>query len=242
LSEELIVEKVSKSFGKLRAISDVSFSVTENEIYGIAGPNGACKTTLFNTISGIPYHPDAGRLIFKGKPIHHMYPHLICRQGIARTFQRETVFDTMTVYENVIVGAAFGNRRKRKVDCKKKAEQVLELVGYEGSLDQVARHLALFDKKRLMWASALASEPKLMLLDEPASGLNQLEVQQTIDLIRLINSTGITIILIEHVLPLLLTLSHRIMILNEGIVLLEGTSEQVVADERVIEAYLGRRH
>lgn len=239
--DELVVQNVSKSFGKLRAVHDVSFSVMENEVFGIAGPNGAGKTTLFNTISGLPYHPDSGKVEFRGKFIQNTYPHVICHLGIARTFQRETVFDTMTVIENVIIGAVFGNKRRRGTDFEGKAEAALRFVGYEGDLDREARHLALFDKKRLMWASALASDPRLVLFDEPASGLNQMEVQQTIDLIRKINSTGITIILIEHVLPLLLSLSHRIMILNEGKMLMEGSPEQVVSDERVIEAYLGKR-
>lgn len=237
----LVVDRVCKSFGRMRAVDSVSFVVSEGEIFGIAGPNGAGKTTLFNLISGIPYHADAGRVVFRGQPIHRRLAHSICHLGLARTFQRETVFETLTVLENVLVGAVFG----RPLPGRSRVEMAydaLEQVGLEARKDEQARHLPLFDKKKLMLASALVTNPCLLLLDEPAAGLNHQEVEQTSAIIRDINARGITIVLIEHVLPLLLTLSHRIMILNQGQKLLEGSPQEVVRDERVVEAYLGRRN
>jgi branched-chain amino acid transport system ATP-binding protein len=240
LSEFLLVENVSKSFGKVRAVDNVSFDLSENEILGIAGPNGAGKTTLFNLISGIPFHADSGHVFLQGRAIHNTQPHSICQMGLARTFQRETVFETMTVIENVMVGAVFGHET-RKHNPNELAMQALELVGLVDRSNELARHLPLFDKKRLMLASALVTQPILLLLDEPAAGLNRLEIQQTMDLIRKLNARNITIILIEHVLPLLLELSQRIIILNQGQKLAEGTPANMVSNEQVIEAYLGRR-
>jgi branched-chain amino acid transport system ATP-binding protein len=241
LADVLVVDKVSKSFGKMRAVDNVTFAVEENEVYGIAGPNGAGKSTLFNTISGIPYHSDSGKIIFRGKAIQGVMPHIICHLGIARTFQQETVFDTLSVMQNVVVGSVFGHPANSRGTTEEKAIDVLKIVGLDDKLDEKALHLPLFDKKRLMLASALVTQPSLLLLDEPAAGLNRIEIQKTLDLIRLINSMGIAIILIEHVLPLLLAISHRIMILNQGMKLVEAEPAEVVRDERVIEAYLGRR-
>lgn len=237
----LVVDKVSKLFGKMRAVDNVTFAVGEKEVYGIAGPNGAGKSTLFNAISGIPYHPDTGKIFFRGKAIHEVHPHVICHLGIARTFQQETVFDTLTVMQNVMVGAVFGHPANGSGTPEDMAVAVLKKVGLADRQDEKAWHLSLFDKKRLMLASALVTQPSLLLLDEPAAGLNRMEIQQTLDLIRSINGDGITIILIEHVLPLLLTVSHRIMILSQGEKLVEALPAEIVRDERVIEAYLGRR-
>ena len=237
----LVVDKVSKSFGKMRAVDNASFAVGENEVYGIAGPNGAGKSTLFNTISGIPYRPDTGQILFRGKAIQGVHPHVICHLGIARTFQQETVFDTLTVMQNVMVGAVFGHPANGSGTPEEMAVAALKMVGLADRQNENAWHLPLFDKKRLMLASALVTQPSLLLLDEPAAGLNRMEIQQTLDLIRSINREGITIILIEHVLPLLLTVSQRIMILSQGEKLVEAVPTEIVRDERVIEAYLGRR-
>ena len=240
MSELLLVEKVSKSFGRVPAVDDVSFIVAENEILGIAGPNGAGKTTLFNLISGLPFHADTGRIFLQGITIHKKLPHSICQMGLARTFQRETVFETMSVLENVLVGAVFGHET-RKHRPQALALEALEIVGLAGRQNEQARHLPLFGKKRLMLASALVTQPILLMLDEPAAGLNRLEIQETIALIRAINARGITIVLIEHVLPLLLELSQRIMVLNQGQKLAEGIPSEIVQNDQVIEAYLGRR-
>lgn len=235
----LVVENVSKSFGRLMAVNDVSFEVEENEIYGIAGPNGAGKTTLFNSITGIPFHADSGRIIFRDTAIQSLPPHVICHKGVARTFQKETSFDSLTVMENVLVGAAFGHGGKDKQVPRNQALKALELVGLADQSDREACNLSLFEQKRLMLASALVTQPKLLLLDEPAAGLNHEEIQQSAELIESINTRGITIVLIEHVLPLLLKLSQRVMILNEGRKLVEGRPQAVVKDRRVIDAYLG---
>ena len=234
------VEDVNKSFGKLMAVGGVSFEVEEGEIFGIAGPNGAGKTTLFNIVSNIPYRADSGRIIFQGKQIQTASPHVICHQGLARTFQRETVFETMSVLDNVWLGAAYGrpgNKKRQRV--RERAMEALELVGLSEDPRVEASHLSHFNKKLLMLASALVTQPKLLLLDEPASGLNEAEIERTAETCRVINSRGITIILIEHVLPLLLALSHRMMILNEGRKLTEGLPEDLIKDENVIKAYLG---
>lgn len=241
MSEVLRLNGVSKSFGKLRAVDNVSLSVEEGEVFGIAGPNGAGKTTLFNAITSVPYHADSGEITFFGQSIQRLSAHAICHRGLARTFQRESIFETLTVIENVTVGAVFGYRSHERSSVRQRAIDALDMVGYKGSLDGDARSLSLFDKKRLMLASALATSPRLLLLDEPASGLNQMEVEETAGLIRSINATGVSILLIEHVLPLLLSVSERILILNQGACLTTGMPDEIVKNEQVIEAYLGKR-
>ncbi len=239
MTDILIVDQVNKSFGALKAVASVSFSVPEQAIYGIAGPNGAGKTTLFNTISGIPFGPDSGQIHFAGQALQTMKPHHIVRLGVARTFQKETVFHSLTVLENVLLGAVYGGNGTSKPEAA--ALETLELVGLADKAHQSAENLSLFDEKRLMFATALVTKPKLLLLDEPAAGLNQVEIQETIKLVRTINEQGLTILLIEHVLPLLLAVSQQIMILNHGAKLTEGSPKTVISDERVIEAYLGKR-
>jgi branched-chain amino acid transport system ATP-binding protein len=237
----LTVVGVTKTFGKLTAVDDVSFEIRENEIFGVAGPNGAGKTTLFNVISGLPYHADAGRIEFRGEAVHAKPPNQICLLGLARTFQRETVFETLTVLENVLVGAVFGRLARDAKRAEEVSLEALEFVGLVHKAKQQAIHLPLFEKKLLMLASALATRPKLLLLDEPASGLNQPEMDRSAELFECINNQGIAIILIEHQLPLLLRVSRRVLILNSGQKLMEGSPEAVVKDERVIKAYLGQR-
>lgn len=242
MNEALNIKNVSKSFGKLKAVNNVSLQVIKNDIFGIAGPNGAGKTTLFNIISSIPYHADSGKIIFNGKSIELLNPTTICHIGIARTFQKEAVFKSLNVKENVIIGAAFGQGVKLKMEDEQitKVCDVLNFVGISKSkFNTKAKDLPLFEKKKLMIASALATNPKILLLDEPVSGLNQIEIKDTIDLIRKINKKGITIILIEHVLSFLIDVSNRITILNEGMKLIESSPDKVMNDERVVRAYLG---
>lgn len=234
----LEVQSVSKRFGKLKAVDHVSFSVERGSVFGIAGPNGAGKTTLFNIISGIPYRSDDGTIYFDGNYIHSLRPDRICRLGLARTFQRETAFDSLTVAENVAIGAKYGGGSIRD-DLGDKINGALESSGLEPLAERESKHLTLFEKKRLMLATALVAEPKLLLLDEPASGLTASEIEHFADLLRDINKNGMTIILIEHVLPLLLSLSQKVMILDYGQKLTEDLPEKVVKDPAVVEAYLG---
>ena len=237
----LEVKNICKFFGKLKAVDQVIFEIEEDEILGIAGPNGAGKTTLFNVISGLPYHATSGRILFHGQPIEKKPAHQICRRGIARTFQKETIFETLNVYQNVVIGADYGQPGQSKKDIHERAMEALGFVGLADMRKQEAGHLSLFDKKNLMLASALASQPKLVLLDEPASGLNQPEMDRLAEIYSRLNSAGIAIIIIEHQLPLLLKISDRVMILNEGRKLVEGPPGDIIKDARVIEAYLGRR-
>ncbi len=237
----LSVKGVSKLFGALTAVDRVSFDLQPGEVFGIAGPNGAGKTTLFNVITGIPYRATSGEIRFENTVTSRLGAHRICRLGVARTFQRETAFDSQTVYQNVLVASAFGGRNNHPRKARAAAEEALETVGLSDRVGQEARHLPLYDKKLLMIASALAMKPRLLMLDEPGGGLTVSEVADTVSLIQRLNAGGMTILLIEHILPLLLEVSQRVMIMNEGKTLTVGPPDAVVADPRVIEAYLGRR-
>ncbi|MFX0200238.1 MAG: ABC transporter ATP-binding protein, partial [Candidatus Hodarchaeota archaeon] len=208
----------------------------------IAGPNGAGKSTLFNIITRIPFPPDRGRVYLEGEMIQSLAPHVICRKGIARTFQIENVFSTLTTLENVSIAANFGYQKKPKgkASSSARAMRALELVGLVDTKDRTAGELSLIDKKRLMIATALAMDPKILLLDEPSAGLNREEIRDTMALIRKArDDTGISVVLIEHVMPVLLGLSDRVMILDQGQKVVEGTPDEVVKNESVIEIYLG---
>lgn len=236
----LEVDGVAKAFGSLKAVDGVSFKVEAGEIFGVAGPNGSGKSTLFNTISGIPFGPDCGRIRFDGTEIQTLRGHQIARLGLARTFQRETAFDGLTVFENALMGATFGGADA--ATAGEAAAEALAFVGFDAaSLGRSAGELSVFQRKCLMLATAIAMKPKMLLLDEPASSLTKPEIDSTIGLIRRIAARGITILLIEHVLTLLMSLSQHLMVLNEGTVLAQGDPREVVADPRVVEAYLGSR-
>lgn len=239
-AEILTVNSVTKCFGALAAVDDVSFAVSDGEILGVAGPNGAGKTTLFNVISVVPFHADSGTVEFLGAEIQGLPAHAVCQRGLARTFQKEAEFSSLDVLRNVMIGSEFGHAKRRPGAAREAAKTALELVGYEGRLDTNARRLSLLDKKRVMIASALATEPRLLMLDEPASGLSEGEVAEMARLILAIQRLGVSILLIEHVLTLLLEVSHRIMIMANGSKLVEGPPQSVIEDERVIEAYLGK--
>ncbi len=242
MDDILIVEKACKSFGELRAVREISFTVDAGEIFGIAGPNGSGKSTLFNLITSIPYPADSGRVLFGGKAIHRMRANRICRAGVARTFQKETAFDTLSTIENVMLGSVYGHERPDTPTAQRRTREALAFVGIaEDQYGRPAGELSVFDKKRLMLASALATRPRLLLLDEPASGLTKPEIDETIELLRRVNAEGVTVLVIEHVLPLLLTVSNRLMVLNQGQELTTGRPDDVVRDEHVIEAYLGSR-
>ena len=220
----LSVSNVTKKFGELVAVDDVSFEVGEGEIYGIAGPNGAGKTTLFNLITGIPYHADAGEVRYRGEVISKLLPHKIYESGIARTFQKETAFDTLTVQENVRIGAVFGTNRAVE-DCGSAVEQALDNLELSEDRHRLAGELSLYGKKRLMIASAIVSNPKVLMLDEPAGGLNLTELDELESLIKRLSDGDMTIIIIEHVLPLLFGVCNRVLVMDFGKRLAEDSPE-----------------
>lgn len=224
---------ISKSFGKLTALSDVSFEVEQGEIFGIAGPNGAGKTTLFNVISSV-YSPTSGQVFFDGKDVTNCKPHEICRLGIARTFQIPTTFHTLSVYDNLRVGAVFGAGKPDRVS------EVLNFLNLESRQNTLARNLDLYTTKLVMLGAALATDCKLLMLDEPMAGLSIVEINNFLEVIRKVNQEkGITIIIIEHLLDILISISKRMMILSDGEMLYLGSSEKVTEDRRVVEVYLG---
>jgi branched-chain amino acid transport system ATP-binding protein len=237
---------VSKYFGKLAAIKDLDFDIYPGEIFGIAGPNGAGKSTLFNVITNVPYSLTSGKVLFEDKNITGLAPYRIYQMGIARTFQVPAFFPALTVLENVMIGAYCGNPYKitrmlrHDENLKDESIKTLEYMGLMEKQDEISANLSLFDKKRLMMASALIAKPRLLLLDEPMSGLNAVEIKQLMDLIERINrERSITILLIEHIMKALVDVCTRIMILDHGRKICEGAPEEVVHDERVIKSYLG---
>jgi branched-chain amino acid transport system ATP-binding protein len=235
----LEVDGVTKAFGNLVAVDRISFELERGAVLGIAGPNGAGKTTLFNVLSGVPSGPDSGTIRFEGRALESLPPHEICRRGLARTFQKEAVFDALTVAENVRIGAVYGARLGH--DAAAIVDRELVAFDLEAVRGERAATLPLFVKKRLMIATAMATGPKALLLDEPVSGLNMVELAEMEAIIRRINAAGVAIILIEHVLPLLMAVSSSVMVMNQGRRLLEGAPDEVVQDPLVIEAYLGER-
>ena len=237
MSTILSVHNVTKVFGKLIAVNNLSFEVQAGEIFGVAGPNGSGKSTLFNVLTRIPFGPDKGQVSFRDSRIDQLAPHEICRLGVARTFQKETVFESLTVKQNVQIGTVYGKRRT----VPPEAAEVLSFVGLADKQATPSETLTVFEKKLLMLASALATQPDLLLLDEPASSLTAPEVEQLSSLIRAISARGVTVMVIEHVLPLLLSVSERLLVLNYGEKLVLGEPAEVIRDERVIEAYLGTR-
>ncbi len=232
----LEVKGVSKNFGGLRAVSQVSFDLEEGEILGIIGPNGAGKTTLFNALTGF-YRPDEGEVWFKGENLINLRPHQICQRGMVRTFQIVKPFLQLTVLDNVIVAAL--NRVGAVGSATEKARKVIEFVGLKEKTETLATGLTLAHRKRLELARALATEPKLLLLDEVMAGLTPTEVDELIQLLREVNQQGITILMIEHVMRGVMALSKRVVVLNYGEKIAEGSPEEVVKNRQVIEAYLG---
>jgi branched-chain amino acid transport system ATP-binding protein len=235
----LELRKVSRSFGGLAAVKAVDLGVETGEIVGLIGPNGAGKTTLFNLITGA-YRPNAGAIVCEGADITRMAPHARCRLGIARTFQLVRPFPNLTVLDNVAVGSIYGRQpAKSRLAAEAAARDVLDMLGLLSRSRQLARSLTLVDRKRLELARALATQPKLLLLDELLAGLNPSEVVTAMDLVRHIRDSGVTIVMVEHLVKALFGVSDRVTVLSAGEKISEGTPEQVAQDARVIDAYLG---
>ncbi|MCE5252628.1 MAG: ABC transporter ATP-binding protein [Actinomycetia bacterium] len=232
-------EGVTRYFGGLAAVSDVDFYVDQGEILGLIGPNGAGKTTLFNLISAA-LKPKPGRIIFKGRDITPLPAYKICRLGIARTFQTVKIFADVPVIRNVMVGALFGTGHYvSSAQARKKAEEALEFVDLTPLKDIPAGDLTLAQQKRLEMARAIASEPELLLLDELMAGLTPTEVTEAMSDVAQLRSRGITVIMIEHVMQAIMKISDRIIVLDYGKKIAEGTPEEVAANPQVIEVYLG---
>lgn len=235
----LSVRNLAKSYGALTVLRDVSFDVAAGEILGIGGPNGSGKSTLFNVLTGIPVRADAGEIRFDGRDIRNLAPPAIVGLGLVRTFQRETAFETLTALENVLAGPLHDLRAPYK-RARAQAEAALDFVGFPpGRANWVAAELSVFDRKRLMIASALALSPKLCLFDEPVAGLAPPEIQAIMAILRRLRDRGTAAVLVEHVLPALLGLSDRLMVLHQGVVLAIGAPQDVIRDPRVVDAYLG---
>jgi branched-chain amino acid transport system ATP-binding protein len=236
----LQVEKLNKSFGGLMALCELNFEIFEGEIFGVIGPNGSGKTTLFNVITGF-LKANSGKVIFMGKDITGLPPHQICRKGIARIFQLVKPFAQLTVLANVMVGGMYGrNSASNMKQAREKSTEILNFVGLGNKMEVAAHQLTMAERKRLELARALAAHPQLLLLDELMAGLNQAETEIAMELVKKIRDSGITVIMVEHIMKAVLGISDRIMVLNAGMKIAEGFPKEVVKNQQVIEAYLGK--
>ncbi len=232
----LEVAGLSKAFGGLKAVDEASLTVDAGEIVGLIGPNGAGKTTLFAAIAGF-HRPDAGRIAFGGHDITGLPPHKICAAGMVRTFQITQPFAKITVRENIMVGAYLATADRRAAAAK--AEAVAAQVGMADQLDQNGADLTVACRKRLELARALATGPRLLLLDEVMAGLNPTEISEIVAIIKAIRQSGVTILLIEHVMQAVTSLAERVYVLNQGRMIAEGTPAEIAENPQVVEAYLG---
>ncbi|HYW84813.1 MAG TPA: ABC transporter ATP-binding protein [Spirochaetia bacterium] len=235
----LEVQGITKRFGGLLANDNISFTVSEGEIVGIIGPNGSGKSTLFNCITGF-YRPNAGRVLYQGRDITGLSTDRICKMGIARTFQIVLVISDMTVLENVMTGAFLHSARKGA--ARAKAEEILAFAGLWEKRDAAAASLTIPDKKRLEVSMALATQPKLLMLDEAMAGLTPVELKEMMTLVRKVRERGITLVIVEHVMEAVMELSHRVIGINSGRKIVEDVPEKIVVNPEVIRAYLGERY
>jgi branched-chain amino acid transport system ATP-binding protein len=236
MAEALVVRNLSKRFGGLRAVEDVSFSIRENETVALIGPNGAGKTTMFNLITGF-YRPDSGSLTAFGQEIVGQRPHRICIHGLARTFQVAKPFGGMTVLNNVMTGAFL--RDKRIDAAREKAREAIEFVGLSTKERTPARDLTTIDQRRLEMARALATQPRLLLLDEVMAGLNPAEIDQAVTLVGKLSKRGLTIVIVEHVMRAIMAVARHIVVLDHGRKIAEGNPREIVENPDVVRAYLG---
>jgi branched-chain amino acid transport system ATP-binding protein len=236
MAEALVIRNLSRRFGGLRAVQDVSFAVNEGETVALIGPNGAGKTTSFNLITGF-YRPDAGSVTAFGREIVGLRAHQICAHGLARTFQVARPFGKMTVLANVMTGAFL---RDKKLDAaRKQAHEAIDFVGLAAKAHTPARDLTTIDQRRLELARALATRPRLLLLDEVMAGLNPSEIDQAVGLVGKLSQRGLTIVIVEHVMRAIMAVARHIVVLDHGQKIAEGSPKEIVANAEVIRAYLG---
>ena len=236
MADALVIRGLSKRFGGLRAVQDVSFSVKENETVALIGPNGAGKTTSFHLITGF-HRPDAGSVMAFGREIVGLRPHDICAHGLARTFQVAKPFGAMTVLANVMTGAFL--RDRNAAGARDRARETIEFVGLSAREQTPARDLTTIDQRRLEMARALATEPRILLLDEVMAGLNPSEIDQAVALIGKLSERGLTIVIVEHVMRAIMAVARHIVVLDHGQKIAEGTPREIVENPEVVRAYLG---
>jgi len=238
-SEILAVDNVTKRFGGLTANANISFSLKEGEIIGLIGPNGAGKSTLFNCISCF-YNADGGKIVFKGQEITRKDPESICRMGIGRTFQIVRIFKDMNVLENIMIGAFLRNPRRK--DAQARSKEVAGIFRFTDKLYLKTASLTISEQKRLEVARVFATGPKVMLLDEMMAGLNIHEIKESVELVLRLSEMGITLVLVEHVMEGIMPIANRVVVLDYGEKIAEGTPDEVVNNEKVIEAYFGQKY
>ena len=236
MGQALVVRNLSKRFGGLRAVQDLSFSVNDNETVALIGPNGAGKTTSFNLITG-RYQPDAGSVLAFGREMVGLHSYEVCAHGMARTFQVARPFGGMTVLDNVMTGALL--RDKDLGTARNRAREAIEFVGFAAKEKIAARTLTTIDQRRLEMARALATQPRLLLLDEVMAGLNPSEIDQAVSLVGKLSKRGLTIVIVEHVMRAVMAVARHIVVLDHGQKIAEGTPKEIVENEEVIRAYLG---